>query len=109
MINQNLKKQIREQEKRVPKGKILLPGGAGGRNKKFHSIANFEKIKKSMEATGKLDVQYFNNAKDIGMFIDWYNTTVKERKQAHHDNEITEISKLLAKISGRKSFIFKKD
>jgi hypothetical protein len=64
-----------------PGGKVLLPGGAGGRNKKFHEIANFKKIKVSLKATGKLDMQYFNNAKDVGMFIDWYNQRVREENR----------------------------
>jgi hypothetical protein len=98
-------------EKRVatgsppPGGKILLPGGAGGRAKKFTSKFNFDKIKKKYDATGKLDLQDFDNAEDIGMFIDWYNKGVKDSKEAEATREIIEISKFLARIQGRKTFI----
>jgi hypothetical protein len=85
------------------KGKILLPGAV---RKEFFKPGNFDKIKKKLEATGKLDVEDFNSAKDLGMFIDWYNQLITNSKKSRAENEILEISKLLAKISGRKSFVF---
>lgn len=79
----------------------ILPGGAGGRSKKFHKKFNFDNIKKKFDATGKLDLEDFNSADEIGMFLDWYNQGIKNRVEKEAGREITEISKFLARMIGR--------
>lgn len=88
------------------KGKIILPGAV---RKEFLKPNNFEKLKKKYEATGKLDREDFNNAKELGQFLDWYNQINENRRKERNDNEILEISKFLARASGRKSFVFKRE
>ena len=95
------RKLIREQKERLPKGKLLLPGGAGGRSKRFHKKYNFDNIRKKFDATGKLDLEDFNSADEIGLFLDWYNNSIKERVEKEAGVEITEISKFLARMIGR--------
>lgn len=85
--------------------KIILPGGAGGRAKKFTAKFNFDKIKEKFDATGKLELEDFNNAADIGLFLDWYNKTIKDSAEKRATEEIIEISKFLARTQGRKTFI----
>lgn len=87
-------------------GKILLPGGAGGR--KFYKPSNFDKKKKRLEETGQLSLDDFNSAEEIGQFLDWYNQDKKIGKRSHFDNEVLEISKLLAKMQGRSSIVIGK-
>ena len=79
-------------------GTIRMPGGAGGRNKKFHELGNFKRAKQRLEETGKLDRNDFNSGQELGMFIDWYNKALEEAKRARGDNEIHEISKFLGRI-----------
>lgn len=92
-------KEIRE--KGPPGGKVLMPGGAGGRSKKFHKKYNFDNIRKKFDATGKLDLEDFNSADEIGMFLDWYNLSIKQRAEKEGERDITEISKFLARMIGR--------
>lgn len=84
---------------------VILPGGAGGRSKNFISKSNFELAKKKLEETGKLDLEFFNNTEDVGLFIDWYNKGVKDSKEAAFTREVLEISKFLVRTVGRKTFI----
>ena len=66
---------------------------------------NFEKALQRMKETGKIDPNDFNNAADIGAFIDFYNDGVRNKKKAHLDGEVTEISKLLVKLMTTKTFL----
>lgn len=88
-----------------PGGKVLLPGGAGGRAKKFLAKSNFDKIKKKFDATGKLYLEDFNNVEDMGLFLDWYNKGVTSDKEKHASGEIIEISKLLARLMTQKNIV----
>lgn len=84
-------------------GKIILPGGAGGRD--FYKPSNFEKKKKKLDETGNLDLQDFNNTKEIGQFLDWYNESNKTKRSERFENEVLEISKFLVKVQGRKTIL----
>ena len=65
--------------------KVLLPGGAGGRLKKFNPKHNFAKVKEKYEALGTLDLEDFDSAADIGLFLDWYNKSLKDHKANLYD------------------------
>lgn len=65
--------------------KVLLPGGGGDRLKKFNPKHNFAKIKEKFEALGRLDVEDFNSAADMGLFLDWYNKSLKDHKAKLYD------------------------
>ena len=65
--------------------KVPLPGGGGGRLKKFNPKYNFVKIKEKFEALGTLDLEDFNSAADIGLFLDWYNKSLKDHKADLYD------------------------
>ena len=45
----------------------------------------------------------FNSATEVGMFIDWLNDCQDKSKEKYAGNEILEISKLVARLMGRKS------
>ena len=92
----------------APGGKVLLPGGGGDRFKTFDPKFNFEEIKKKFDATGKLDLQDFDNAKDIGLFLDWYNKGIRDKEDTTATNEILEINKFLVKSMTRKIFLMKR-
>lgn len=91
------KEKARESIRSAPKGKVLLPGGAGGRARKLTKLGKFDEIKKKLEATGKLDLNDFDNTQDIGLFLDWYNQGISDKKKKRGDDDISEITKALAR------------
>ena len=88
-----------------PGGKDLFPGGAGGRSKKFLPRGNFKMVKEKLAATGKLDLEDFNNAEDVGLFLDWYNKGLQDKAEAAATRETLEISKLLVKLMTQKNIV----
>ena len=73
----------------------ILPGGAGNRAKRVTPSPrhNFKEIKEKLDATGKLDRDDFNNASDIGLFLDWYNAqsgSITQKKFNHIIKAISE-------------------
>ena len=81
---------------------ILLPTGA---EPKPMSSAKFKKLLEKEKALGKLDREDFNSAKEVGQFLDFKNSTMKEEKEKKADGEITTISEKLANMITR-SLIF---
>jgi hypothetical protein len=69
---------------------------------------NFEQALARLKATGKLDRNDFNSGAELGAFIDFYNSNIEKSRDKYANNEISEISKLLARISTRRVFVGKK-
>jgi len=96
---------------------IILPPSskdsvAAPREKKLMKIAkghtvrkpkNFDKALKRLKETGELSLDDFNNTQDIGAFLDFYNDTLQKDKEKDLNNDIVEISKLLAKMLTEKT------
>lgn len=70
---------------------------------------NFEKALQTLEKTGKIDRNDFSSAADIGAFIDFLNNANEKKQETWAQNEITEISKFLARIMTSKTFTGKKE
>lgn len=87
-------------------GKVLLPGAS---RRDFLKPYDFDKKKKKFEALGKLDLEDFNSAAEMTQFLDWYNLTQEESNKRYYENEIVEISKLLARLQTRKYIRVKDD
>ncbi len=45
----------------------------------------------------------------MGQFLDWYNQITESKRKERANNEIVEISKFLARMQGRKTFVFKRE
>ena len=68
---------------------------------------NFDETKQYVKTVKKLDGHKFDRVTDFTNMIDLLNEDVENRKTAHGDNEIHEISKYLADSIGRKMFVVK--
>ena len=68
-------------------------------------VKSHEYIAKKMKALNRLDIEDFNNVADIGLFLDHQNNMVKRKQEEEGDAEIHEISKFLARMVSRKSFL----
>lgn len=77
----------------------------GGKVPTIKKPRYFDKAKQRLEDTGQLSIEDFNNAAEIGAFIDWHNQAVIDEKEAKATRDIIEISKLLARINTEKIII----
>lgn len=59
--------------------------------------AKFDEINKKFDETGKIDMQDFNNASEIGAFIDWRNEMLKNEHEKKGNKEIHEITKFVVR------------
>jgi hypothetical protein len=81
--------------------KIVMPTGIVN----LSPPKDFQKKVQKLQDTGKIDREDFNNAKDIGNFLDFYNDTLKKKKDERAAEDILEISKLLVRLETQKSVI----
>jgi len=77
----------------------------GGGPPTIRKPKNFEKALQRLNETGKLSLDDFSSAADIGAFIDWCNETKRKSEEKYYHNEILEVSKLLARIQARKMIV----
>ena len=68
---------------------------------------NFKRAMARLNETGKLSLEDFNNAAEIGAFIDFHNNTVRKKKDEWANNEIVEIAKFLERTMRQKSFVIR--
>ena len=88
-----------------PRPKFLRK--AWGKPPTITKMSGFDKAKQRLDETGKLSLEDFNNAAEIGAFIDWYNQRLKDKKEAESTRNIIEISKLLARLQTQKHIFLK--
>lgn len=81
--------------------KIVLPTG----NINLKPPADFKKKLQRLKETGTLDRNDFNNAKEIGQFLDFYNDTLKQDRNRRAKEDIIEISKLLVRLQTQKNIL----
>lgn len=55
----------------------------------------------------KADMNKFNKVTDITHIVDFHNQMVEAERDAWAEDQIHEISKFLARIQNRKTFVFK--
>ena len=67
---------------------------------------DFKETQDYINNNKRIDISKFNKISDITNAIDFYNNEVDRKKKEHGDNEVHEISKLLARIMSRKMFFF---
>lgn len=77
----------------------------GGKVPTIRKPRHFDRAKQRLEDTGKLAIEDFSNAAEIGAFIDWHNQSIKNKKEAEATRDIIEISKLLARMNTEKIII----
>jgi len=64
----------------------------------------FKEQKEYIEKHKKIDMRHFRNVTEITQMLDFLNQQREDKLNQHAEREITEISKFLANIQGRKMF-----
>lgn len=81
--------------------KIILPTG----NINLKPPKDFKKKLQRLTETGSFDRNDFNNAKELGQFLDFYNESLREKRKQRADEDIIEISKLLVRLQTQKTIL----
>lgn len=58
-----------------------------------------------MKETNKLHAEDFNNAEDIGVFLDHHNELVEKKGVKRSEDDISEISKMVVRIMNKKTIV----
>ena len=96
-----------------PSGSVLAPRDKkdivlAGPGPKITKPRNFEQNLQRVKDTGVLRSEDFNSGAELGAFIDFYNSTVKSKKDAYFGNEVLEISKFLVRMMTTTSVVINK-
>jgi|SaaInlV_120m_DNA_4_1040238.scaffolds.fasta_scaffold82038_2 hypothetical protein len=65
----------------------------------------FKELKGKMEAKGKIDLEDFNSVQDMMTFLDYYNSQIDRKKEDVGDDDIMEISKMVARMMNKKTIV----